>query len=183
MGWLSACERICSVDMSGRCRSGRGCERVAESTVALLQGRGNDAGACDGLHEVDIPVPAGDDVKVEVARDAGAGSPADVDADVEALSVTGLAEQSAAAFCGLHHIGASLRGEVRQGDDMGGWSHEQVAVGIGEPVEHQRGVGALVEDQAIGGLLVGQVSADGIAQKAAVASFEGFGRLHIGWRR
>jgi hypothetical protein len=41
----------------------------------------------DHRHEVRIAVPTRNDVKVDVVRDAGAGHPADIGADVEALGL------------------------------------------------------------------------------------------------
>ena len=57
--------------------------------MCFFDGLGDDAYVSDGGDEVDVAVPAGDDVGVEVVGDAGAGGFADVDAEVEALGVHG----------------------------------------------------------------------------------------------
>ncbi len=46
---------------------------------------GDDADLADDVHEVHVAAPAGDDVLVQVARHAGPGHPAQVEADVEPL--------------------------------------------------------------------------------------------------
>src|SRR5688500_8329410 len=60
----------------------------------LPQGLGYDAHVADDAHEVRVAGPAGDDVLVEVAGEAGAGASAEVDADVEALGADGPLEQA-----------------------------------------------------------------------------------------
>ena len=56
---------------------------------ARCQGLGQDPGVGHGGHEVGVAVPPGQDVHVEVAGNAGAGGPAQVGADVEAVGPVG----------------------------------------------------------------------------------------------
>src|SRR4051794_8894780 len=60
---------------------------IFELEVRLLDGLGDDADVADDGHEIDVAIPAGDDVGMDVSGDAGAGAFADVDADVEALGI------------------------------------------------------------------------------------------------
>ena len=52
-----------------------------------MEGLGDDVDVGDDGHEVGVSDPAGDDVPVEVAGEAGTGDVAEVEADVEASGV------------------------------------------------------------------------------------------------
>lgn len=64
---------------------GKAGDEAGEFLVKLLRGLGDDADIADNAHEVGVAIPAGDDVLVEVAGDAGPGAAAEVDAEIEAL--------------------------------------------------------------------------------------------------
>ena len=108
---------------------------------------GDDADVAEDGHEVDVAVPAGDDVGVDVAGDAGAGDFADVDADVEALRIHGTFEGVLAEHEEFHDFGALFGGAFgeRGGVPVGG--DEEVAVDIGIFVEHQEAVRGAGEDE------------------------------------
>src|SRR5438045_8148728 len=53
----------------------------------------HDAHFADDAHEVRVATPSGDDVLVQVTRQAGGGAAAEVDADVEALRRHRVAKQ------------------------------------------------------------------------------------------
>src|SRR5215216_3186193 len=60
--------------------------------VALLEGLRHHPRVGDHRHEVGVAAPAGHDVQVDVVLDAGAGDPALVEADVEAVRFVDLLE-------------------------------------------------------------------------------------------
>src|SRR4051812_9486125 len=61
------------------------CQPGGQEVVECLEGLDDHAGVGDGGHEVGVALPAGDDVPVEVAGQAGAGGAAEVQADVVAV--------------------------------------------------------------------------------------------------
>src|SRR6185436_7809328 len=60
-------------------------EGVTQLGGHFTQGLRDHAGPGDDGHEVGVPLPAGDDVDVQMLGDAGAGGLAEVDANVESI--------------------------------------------------------------------------------------------------
>src|ERR1700744_2332278 len=82
---------------------GDGLFELAEGFFDCLR---DDADVADNRHEVDVAIPARNDVGVDVAGDAGAGDLADVDADVEALRIHGAIEGALTEDEEFHHLSA-----------------------------------------------------------------------------
>ena len=119
-----------------------------------FEGLGDDADLGDGGHEVNVAGPAGDDVGVDVAGDAGTGAVADVEAEVEALGVHGAGEDFLAVDEEVHDLGAFIGGTFFEGGDVAVGGDEEVAVDVGVFVEHEEAVGGTADDEG-GGVAFG----------------------------
>src|SRR5712692_5679526 len=123
-------------------------------------------------HEVCVPVPARNHVKVDVIGDAGPGRAAHVDADVEPLRLEREPKDRNRASERTHEIGSLIVAEVADLILVDGGSHHRVAGVVGELIqEYQRalrppkheigvGVGRVFEDpaeEAAGSRLAGHV--------------------------
>jgi hypothetical protein len=172
----------------GRVEFGDG---VFEEFIGDVEGLGDDADVGDDGHEVDVAVPARDEVGVEVSGDAGAGAFADVDADVEALGVHGAVEGLLAEGEEFHHFGTFFGGAIEGRGGMAVGGGEEMAVDVGVFVEHEEGVGGTGEDE-VGVVLVGGFGGgakeavlwavgDGFDVVEAPGGVEGVG--HFGFRK
>ena len=132
----------------------------------FFDGLGDDADISEDGGEVHVAVPAGDDVGVDVARDAGAGAFADVKADVVALGVHGQGEGLLAEGEEFHDLGAFFGGEFDGGRGVAVGSDEHVPVDVGEFVEHEEAERGAGEDE------VGFVG---------FGMFGGFAEEAVGW--
>src|ERR1700712_3718354 len=70
-----------------------GVSLLHQLSVQLAGCLGYDADVADDAHEIGVTAPAGNDVLVEVARQARAGTAAEVQAEVEALGADGALEE------------------------------------------------------------------------------------------
>ena len=131
--------------------------------VGFFDGLGDDADIADDGHEINVAVPARDDVAVDVAGDACAGALADVEADVVALGVHGEGEGLLAEGEEFHDLGAFIGGEFDGGWGVAIGGDEQVAVDVGEFVEHEEAEGGAGEDE-VGLVLFGVLG--GFAEEA-----------------
>ena len=163
----------------GRIR-GQCVKRVFELLVAGFQGLGDDADLADDLHEIGVAVPPGDDVHVQVAGQACAGTTAQVDADVEALWVDGRGEQMLGQGGQVDQTGALWRGQIGELGYVFARSDQEVAVGVGVAVEHQDAALVLEQDEAVLGVGAVRVSGGGLAQEAGFALGGAFGLRRSG---
>ncbi len=122
-------------------------ESFFEEVEGDVGGLGDDADVGEDGHEVDVAVPAGDDVGVDMAGDSGAGDFTDVDADVEALGVHGAIEGVLAEDEEFHDFGAFLGAAFGEGGGVAVGGDEEVAVDVGVFVEHEEAVGGASENK------------------------------------
>jgi threonine dehydrogenase-like Zn-dependent dehydrogenase len=120
--------------------------------VELLNRLRDDSDIADDAHEIHIAAPAGDDVLVEVAGEAGAGDSSQVDAYVEALGADGALEQLNRGDGLLGQVQLLGVGEGFQFAFVLAGGDEQVAVGVGEAVEQDERIRRVPEDQALAAL-------------------------------
>ena len=144
-------------------------DQTKQFAVELLGGLGDDADIGDDGHEVGIPIPAGDEVLVEVAGHAGAGTAAEVDADIEALGGDGAFEQFDGEDGLVGEVGEFIGVEFAEVGFVGLGGDEEMAVGIGEAVHEDDHMGSLPEDAAVG-VLAGR-GGGGETEEAAVLGF------------
>ena len=101
-------------------------------------------------HEIMIALPAGDDVKMEMIGNAGSGNFSKVEADVESMRLQMVAKDDTAS---LHHGHKGCVFSRRDFADvcyMPSWGNQQVAVGIGKPVEQNNGLPAPMQEEPFG---------------------------------
>ena len=112
-----------------------------------------DAGFGGGGHEVGVAAPAGDEVDVEMLVDAGAGSGAEVDADVEAVGAEGGVDGGLEALEHSHHLEGFVVGEVLQPAGLAVGQDHEVAGVVGINIEQGEAALAAGEDEV--GFVVG----------------------------
>ncbi len=118
-----------------------------------------DAGFGLGGHEVNIILPAGHDVGVQMVGDAGTGSAADVDPNIETVRVEGFFQQFRNLIDGVPEVLLFVVGEISQIGNFAVGNHEGVAGVVGETVEHGEDAFRTQEDEigvVIAGLADGQ---------------------------
>ena len=136
---------------------------------------GVDAGVGGGGEEVDVAVPAGDEVPVEVLFDAGSGGGAEVEADVEAVGAEGGGEGRFEVFEGGEAFKEFVVGEVFEvGDDAVG-EDESVAGVVGVAVQDGE-AGFAAPDDAVCFVFGG----GGLGEAGEDFASGGGGVLHIG---
>lgn len=118
--------------------------------IHVLEGCGDDADRADGGDEIGVTRPTGDDVDMEVLRDAGTGGLAFIDADVPALWVEGAIHESAAQVDELPE-GRSLRGVVIiEGRPGFAERHQQVSVAVGVAIQQDDAGLIAMNDEVFG---------------------------------
>ena len=108
---------------------------------------GDDADVSDGGDEIDVAVPAWDDVCVYVSGHACTGAAADVEADVVALRVHGELQGFLAEYQQFHQLGAFLGCAFGEHCGVAVGGCEQMAVDVGIAVEHEEAVRGTGEDE------------------------------------
>ncbi len=121
--------------------------RGFEETKRFFDGLGDDADIADDGHEIDIAVPAGDDVGVDMPGYAGTGDFADIDADVETLGVHGAVECSLAEDDEFHDFGSFLYCAFGEGWGVAVGGDQQMPVDVGVFIEHEHAMGGAGEDE------------------------------------
>ena len=120
---------------------------------------GNDVDVGDDGHEVGVADPAGDDVPVEVAWEAGAGDVAEVEADIEASGIHDVAQKFQETLKFMLAFEEFFLGEISEVGLMGFGGDEDVAVVVGEAVEDGDGGFAAMEDEIFGVVILGEIAA------------------------
>lgn len=118
----------------------------SEAFCDCVEGCGVDADLGDGGDEVDVAVPAGDEVYVEVSRDACAACAALVESDVDALRFEGAFDEQ---HCCVDEgpEGGSLSGcVVEESCAALAEGDEEMAVGVGVFVEEDHAGGGSIAD-------------------------------------
>ena len=96
---------------------------------------GDDADFAGDGHEVGVALPAGNNVKMEMSWQSGAGTAAQIEADVEALRIDGFGEGLLGSGDHLHQLEHFSVGEFLEVGFVGGGGNEEVAVGVGEAIQ------------------------------------------------
>ena len=109
-----------------------------------------DAGGADGGEEVSVVRPAGDDVDVEMAGNAGAGGSAEVEPDIETVRLHGLAKGVGHPVDEGPEIGGLLGGEGGEVVHLAVGADHEVAEVVGKTVEDGKGGLGAGEDEVSG---------------------------------
>jgi hypothetical protein len=142
---------------------GSGGEGGVELFVGCGQFLGFDAGFGYYGHEVGIAGPAREDVEVEVAGDSGAGSAAEVHAEVEALRVINIFEGYLDALGEDHHFGEDFWiGGWQVGSMLVGHDHD-VAGGVRKRIKDDEIFDATKNDERLAIIIQGDRGAEDAA--------------------
>ena len=106
-----------------------------------------DADVADDRHEVGVAGPARHEMQVHVVGDAGAGRPAEIHPDVDALGLIDLAQRNLAALRQEHHLRQLVRRQRRERRDMAVRHDHQVAAVVRIQIEDDERVPAAIDDQ------------------------------------
>jgi hypothetical protein len=119
-----------------------GSAKVADQALpGLGQFLGKDPGLRDNREKVSVPGPPRDDMHVEVGCHTGAGSPAQVESEIETIGSVFCAKGGFAPLGQLHDFLEFERRRIAQEGDVAVRHDEHVARGIGEEVQnHERGL-------------------------------------------
>ena len=86
-------------------------------------------------HEIMVPLPTWDDVKMQMVGNAGTGGCAEIKANIDAVGLEMAAKHGAAAGEHRHEPIVLFRRKFREISQVPAWSHKQMAVGIGKTIE------------------------------------------------
>lgn len=141
-----------------------------QQSIQRVERLGNDVHISQDGHEVRVTIPARHNVPVEVSRQAGTSDLSQVQSDVEAVGRHGPGEhfgqfpQQLSAFQKFAVI------EVGQMSLVGIGGDQQVAVVVGEPVQHDKHVLATVKDKVVPvvGRMIATQTEEALSRRGAI---------------
>ncbi len=122
---------------------------ISDPLVRALERLGQDTRLSEDGHEIRIPVPARDNMDMDMGLDPCPRRFADVRAHIERLRAINLSEDGHAACRQFHHLSPCQRIELLQVRFMIKWDYHYMPAGIGIAIEDHVSAPAAERDQVL----------------------------------